>query len=101
VPSAGRVEVSYTCTACGLYYTHGADIAQVALILNRPGRTADVLMFGGHYIHCGQPMEKTSSELRRLHSTVSTDGGTDETLEVYLATRVLRCSCGFQMELPE
>jgi hypothetical protein len=25
----------------------------------------------------------------------------DDVLAVYLSTRVLRCSCGFQMELPE
>ncbi|WP_411374172.1 hypothetical protein ACLH0K_14060 [Arthrobacter sp. MPF02] len=24
-----------------------------------------------------------------------------ETLSVYLATRVLRCTCGFQMEIPD
>jgi hypothetical protein len=95
------VEVTYTCTACGLFYAHRADVAQVAVILNRPGRSSDVLVFGGHYIHCGQPMQKVGSELRRLHAPTTMDQNAADALDVYLSTRVLRCSCGFQMELPE
>jgi hypothetical protein len=92
------VEVAYTCTTCGLFYAHPADVTQVAVILNRPGRTPGVLVFGGHYIHCSEPMEKAGAELRGLHTPVTTD---QTTLGVYLSTRVLRSACGFQMELPE
>ncbi|TLM72631.1 hypothetical protein [Pseudarthrobacter sp. NamB4] len=62
-----------------------------------------MLAFGGHYIHCGHPMEKIGSELRRLSAPAFTDGDQKETetLDVYMTTRVLRCRCGFQMELPE
>jgi hypothetical protein len=95
------VEVAYTCTTCGLFYAHPADVTQVAMILNRPGRTPGVLVFSGHYIHCGQPMEKAGAELRGLHAPVTTDQTTGDPLGVYLSTRVLRCACGFQMELPE
>jgi hypothetical protein len=98
------VAVSYICTACGQFLAHAADVAQVAVILNRRGRTPDVLVFGGHYIHCGQPMQKAGSGLQRLHSPITTDQATedeDDALAVYLSTRVLRCSCGFQIELPE
>jgi hypothetical protein len=95
------VEVAYTCTTCGLFYAHPADVTQVAVILNRPGRTPGVLVFGGHYIHCGQPMEKAGAELRGLHTPVTTDQTTGDPLGVYLSTRVLRCACGFQIELPE
>lgn len=93
------VAVSYTCTACGQFLAHAADVAQVAVILNRR-RTPDVLIFGGHYIHCGQPMQKAGSGLQRLYSPITTDTQ-DDALAVYLSTRVLRCSCGFQIELPE
>lgn len=66
----------------------------------RRGGTADVLSFGGHYIHCGEPMAAASSEMRTIHGSY-TDRQLPESLSVYLATRVLRCSCGFQMEIPD
>lgn len=100
--SETEVMVSYTCTACGQFHSHAADVAQVAVVLNnRRGRTADVLVFGRHYIHCGRPMEKAGSGLQRIHFPVTTDQHTDGGLAVYLSTRVLRCPCGFQIELPE
>ncbi|MDQ0823290.1 hypothetical protein QFZ79_001032 [Arthrobacter sp. V4I6] len=96
------VAVSYTCTACGQFLAHAADVAHVAVILNRRGRrTPDVLVFGGHYIHCGRPMQKAGSEMHRFYSPIATDQASEDVLAVYLSTRVLRCSCGFQMELPE
>jgi DNA-directed RNA polymerase subunit RPC12/RpoP len=100
-PSEVLVKVGYSCTACGRHYLHQADVASVAAVLNRNGSLTNVLAFGGHYIHCGQPMEKTGSELRRLSAPAFTDSIQEETLDVYMTTRVLRCRCGFQMELPE
>ena len=47
------------------------------------------------------PMQKAGSELRRLSGPTFTDRSTEEGLDVYLATRVLRCSCGFRVELPD
>jgi hypothetical protein len=100
--SESLVTVSYTCTVCGQFHSHAADVSQVAVVLNNcQGRTADVLVFGGHYVHCGRPMEKAGSGLQRIRFPVSTDEPTDGTLAVYLSTRVLRCPCGFQIELPE
>jgi hypothetical protein len=96
------VAVSYTCTACGQFHSHAADVAQVAVILNNSkARTPDVLVFGGHYIHCGRPMQKAGAGLQRIHLPVTTDQPADDSLAVYLSTRVLRCACGFQIELPE
>jgi hypothetical protein len=46
-------------------------------------------------------MRKAGSEIRRLSAPLSTEGTDRDSLDVYLATRVLRCDCGFQMELPE
>jgi hypothetical protein len=65
------------------------------------GHQLDVLTFGGHYIHCGQPMQKTGSDIRRLSAPRFTDRTMDDALDVYLTTQVLHCPCGFQMELPE
>ena len=94
------VEVSYRCSGCGWLRTQPADVTAVARILNHQGSTSDVLAFGGHYIHCGQPMAAANAEMRSIHGTYN-NKHMPETLGVYLATRVLRCGCGFQMEIPD
>ncbi|MDP9696933.1 UNVERIFIED_ORG: hypothetical protein J2X79_004516 [Arthrobacter globiformis] len=98
---AGVVLAAYTCDRCWLFSEHPAQVADLSAVLGRRDQTGDVLVFGGHYMHCGQPMQKARSELRRLSAPVSTEGAAEDTLDVYLSTRILRCSCGFQMELPE
>jgi hypothetical protein len=64
-------------------------------------RIEGVLVFGGQFMHCGQAMQKTGSELRRLSVPAFTDRPLEDALDVYLTTQVLHCPCGFQMELPE
>jgi hypothetical protein len=93
--------VSYTCDRCRRFSEHPAWVADLAEILARVEQTGDVLILGGHYMHCGQPMEKARSELRRLSAAQFTSGEAEDSLDVYLSTRVLRCVCGFQMEVPE
>lgn len=99
-PSTVSVEVGYSCRTCREHYLHPADVAAVAAILNRLRSPEDVLAFGGQYIHCGQPMQITGSEVRRLSAPVFTHEALEDALDVYLATQVLHCPCGFQMELP-
>jgi hypothetical protein len=100
-PSDDWVEVGYACTACNAHYLHQADVVAVAAVLNRAPCLEDVLVFGGHYIHCGQPMQTLSSQIRRLSAAAYTDGQPEDAVDVNLDTRVLRCACGFQIELPE
>ena len=57
-----------------------------------------VLVHNGHYVHCGQVMTASAAEMRSIHGTY---GQVPETLGVYLATKVLRCACGFQIEIPD
>jgi hypothetical protein len=76
-------------------------VAQVAAFLSRPGPGSAVLQFGGAYLHCGEPMSTAGSEHRSIYVPVSTEQSVDGPLEVYLRTRVLRCRCGFQMEIPD
>jgi hypothetical protein len=64
-------------------------------------RIEGVLASGGQFMHCGQAMQKTGSELRRLSVPAFTDRPLEDALDVYLTTQVLHCPCGFQMELPE
>jgi hypothetical protein len=97
------VKVSYTCGECEYFYEHAAGVPQVAAILNRPGppRSLGVLQFGGEYIHCGEPMHVAGSELRNAYAAMKTEREPEAILDVYLRTRVLRCNCGFQMEIPD
>lgn len=90
------------------YRGHSTTLPQVAAVLNQPGPqpTSGVLQFGGEYIHCGEPMHAAGSELRSIYAPMTTEPvpaeqTTGEVLEVYLRTRVLRCGCGFQMEIPD
>ena len=98
---ADVVMVAYTCGRCQRFSEHPAQVADLSAVLGRREQKGDVLIFGGHYMHCGRPMTRAGSELRRLSAPLSTEGTAEDTLDVYLSTRVLRCSCGFQMELPE
>ncbi len=101
-PAGGEfVEVDYSCQVCRRRYLHRADVAAVALALNHLPSSEDVLAFGGQYVHCGRPMQKTGSELRRLSAPAFTDQAVADALDVYLTTKVLHCPCGFQMEVPE
>ncbi|MDQ0867957.1 hypothetical protein QFZ70_000430 [Arthrobacter sp. V1I9] len=100
-PSDGFVEVSYSCRTCSLHYLHRADVTAVAAVLHGVRSSEDVLAFGGQYVHCGRPMQKTGSELRRLSAPAFTDQAMENALDVYLTTQVLHCPCGFQMEVPE
>lgn len=58
------------------------------------------LVVGGQYVHCGQPMQPAGSEIRRLYATSYTDLDPADAVDLNLKTRVLRCSCGFQIEAP-
>ncbi|WP_104137805.1 hypothetical protein [Arthrobacter sp. ZGTC131] len=98
---ADVVLVSYTCHRCGTFSEHRAQVADLSMILARPEQARDVLIFGSHYMHCGEPMAKAGSELRKLSVPLSTEGAAKDSLGVYLSTRVLKCDCGFQIELPE
>ncbi|MDQ0663139.1 hypothetical protein QFZ35_001637 [Arthrobacter ulcerisalmonis] len=60
----------------------------------------DVLYVNGHYMHCGQPMGVAGADMRSFHGSCLTNR-LPEALTVYLATSVLRCACGFQMEVPD
>ena len=93
------VTVSYTCNDCGLFNEHLAYAGDVAAALHQVRWMAKVIMFGDDYIHCGFPMEEAGLEIERLCYRSSNNGGSLNA--VCLPTRVLRCRCGFQLEIPE
>ncbi|MDQ0078987.1 hypothetical protein [Arthrobacter oryzae] len=55
----------------------------------------------GEYIHCGEAMKAPDSEVEGIFDTASTERQIPgASLRAYLRTRVRRCACGFQIELP-
>jgi hypothetical protein len=98
---ADIVLASYTCGRCGLFSEHPALVADLSMVLGRREQAGDLLILGCHYLHCGEPMKKTGSELRRLSASVSRDSAPGDRRDVYLSTRVLKCRCGFRLEVPE
>jgi hypothetical protein len=100
-PRTGLVDAAYTCVRCGYFYAHAAAVARVAEIVNRPLQGTGLLQFGGVYLHCGEPMTPAGAEHRSIYAPASSEPFGDITLGVYLRTRVLRCGCGFLMEIPD
>ncbi|MCO4254776.1 hypothetical protein [Pseudarthrobacter cellobiosi] len=100
-PSDVLLEVGYSCDACNLHHVGRADVAAVAAVFSRFHSPKGVLVFGGHYVHCGLPMQKIGSEVRRLRVPGLSDGQQEDEVGVYMTAQVLRCSCGFQMDVPE
>ncbi|WP_347109268.1 hypothetical protein AAHB33_01340 [Paenarthrobacter sp. S56] len=101
-PMPNMVDVTYECVACKYSYEQLASVHKVAVILNRPGLQQGVLQFGGQYLHCGNPMKTRSCELRRIQAPLALGVGKPEQIyEVYINTRILGCTCGFRMEIPD
>jgi len=99
-PRAGLVDVEYSCLECGSFFSHAATVAQTGMVLNRPGGGIGVLQFGGVYFHCGKPMPTIDYRQCSVDEPGSAGPG-DGPLGVYLSTTLLRCRCGFQLEIPD
>lgn len=99
--SEGVLQVSYTCTACGLSYRHVADISEFAGALNLAAGRNDVVIYSGQYIHCGQSMQETALGEIRIDSPVTREDEPGKNMSVYLEIRALECPCGFRLLLPD
>ncbi|MCY1676323.1 hypothetical protein OVA06_16725 [Pseudarthrobacter sp. SL88] len=93
------VTVSYTCDDCRQFQEHLACATDVAAALHQVRSMTQVIMFGDDYVHCGYPMDEAGFEIERLGYRNRVAGGGFNA--VCLPTRVLRCRCGFQLEVPE
>ncbi|TLM72916.1 hypothetical protein [Pseudarthrobacter sp. NamB4] len=83
-----------------LHHTRPAGARPAARMAKGQCTSSDDLAFDGSYMHCGQAMTPAGVDLLSI-SAVYTGKNLPEELRVYLATRVLRCACGFQMEVPD
>ena len=94
------LSVVFTCAGCGGHRVLSTTPRFVAAILARSTTDDDVVHLGAQYIHCGEPMPPLDPNLRSSRTPVSTDMPAGDFLEAYLRARVLRCRCGFQIEVP-
>lgn len=98
IPNAADwVVVEYSCGRCESFYAHEVSVQAVAKFLVTGDEKNSVLRFGRDYIHCGEPMTE-----RKLQ-TISNKGcdPIQETTTVEMPAAVLRCRCGFQMDIPK
>jgi hypothetical protein len=89
-----------TCTKCQGSRVLATTAAFLAAVPGRNKDNGDVVHRDAAYVHCQESMSPADPEVRGVHWPVSTQAGPNEFLSVYLRTRVLRCRCGFQMEIP-
>ncbi|MCQ2000360.1 hypothetical protein [Arthrobacter zhaoxinii] len=52
------------------------------------------------YMHCGEPMQPRDSRQRSIFEPITVESMPQEPVDVQLETTVLRCACGFQLEIP-
>ncbi|WP_345051830.1 hypothetical protein [Arthrobacter methylotrophus] len=96
-----QLAVFYTCTSCGRSYSHPATVQQAGAILNRRGIQDGLLEFGTHYFHCSEPLREVETALRSVEIPPSgRPRSRSSPQKAFLHTRTLRCSCGFELELP-
>lgn len=100
-PKTSLVDVAYTCVECVFFYSHPATSSQLALVLSRPDPGVGVMQCGGLYFHCGRPMRTVRTDQVSICAPVSTGPSFEELPDVSLPTQLLRCSCGFQLEIPD
>ena len=89
-----------TCTRCHRSRVLATTAVFVEALPERNEDNNEVMHRGAAFIHCQEPMSPADPDLRGVQWPVSTQAGPTEFLDVYLRTRVLRCRCGFQMEIP-
>jgi hypothetical protein len=99
-PQQETLAAAVTCTNCGNSRVVATTAAFVAAIPERGESSGDLVHRDAAYLHCGEPMPPADPDLGNAHTVFSTESGPADLLAVYLRTRVLRCRCGFQMEIP-
>ncbi|WP_312180239.1 hypothetical protein [Arthrobacter sp.] len=91
--AAEFLEISYTCTECDRFYGHPVRHSPLwaRRAVSAPSET--------EYLHCGEPMQPKDSRTLSIFEPLSTEQD-EEMPDVRLETSILRCACGFQIELP-
>lgn len=96
VPALPRWDVSYWCSHCDGYYGH-----QTLKVPASETETVGIDFGADGYMHCGEPMqpvERVDQAILDPVDTSSPETGPLPTVRVNV--EVLRCRCGFKMEVP-
>lgn len=97
-PQQETLAAAISCTMCGSSHVVATTAAFLATI---PGRSSSGAVHRDEaYRHCQEPMSAVDPERHSANRPVSTHARTPDFLGDYLRTSVLRCRCGFQMEIP-
>jgi len=99
-PQRETLAAAINCTNCGSSHVVATTAAFLAAIPTRSVNSDGAVHRDDAYRHCQEPMSAVDPERRNTHRPVSTHAGTADFLGDYLRTSVLRCRCGFQMEIP-
>ena len=99
VPAApGHVFIEYTCSVCGSIYNHGATVQQVASLLNAGATPPGVLHVGNNFIHCGEVLTETGEAYSRVARPAGRQRG--HSAAISRRSRLLKCRCGLQLDVP-
>lgn len=101
-PRTDTLVVAVRCSLCGRSRVLETTAEHVGAVTAHEAAHQDVVHGSEGYVHCGEPMAPPGPRTPTTQRTFPSPGpsGLEDSLEVYLATRVLRCRCGFQVELP-
>ncbi|MBD8042201.1 hypothetical protein H9638_00075 [Arthrobacter sp. Sa2BUA2] len=91
--AAEFLEISYTCGECDRFYGHPVRHSPLW------ARRATSEPTEAEYLHCGEPMQPKDTGTVSLFEPLSTERH-EAAQDVRLETSILRCACGFQIELP-
>ena len=90
------------CSGCGQSRVLDTTGEHVTALPSLQAQQRDAVPKGNSYLHCGEPMTPPGPPEEAVVQTFPAQDPTVtvDSLAAYLATKVLRCHCGFQMEVP-
>jgi hypothetical protein len=96
----GILAVALHCSNCRQSRVFDTTEEHVATFPSRSGLHGNLVHQSGGYFHCGEVMTPPNQRAEATVVTFPGQPGPTDTMAAYLATKVLRCRCGFQMALP-
>jgi hypothetical protein len=72
----------------------------ITTIPPRSAKLEDLSHRSGGHLHCGELMNLPGLRAETIFRTFLSQLGAMDTLAAFLTTKVMRCRCGFQVELP-
>jgi hypothetical protein len=99
---AGSLAVAVHCSQCRQSRVLDTTEELLAALPALAAKQGNLVHRDNGYVHCGEPMVSPGPRLETTLRTfpIPDPASPGDSLAAYLATKVLRCRCGFQMELP-